>query len=170
VVYLHKLRLPNAYLAAIVRNSAMLVITDSNTNPRGTFHFFPLLPAEIRLQVWSHTCRTPPIVRIQNDAAGLTKTVLRHIPAILHVCIESRIHAQKVYSLLLAVPSRVSYPIIGFEARPSSLYHTSGPQYWIRRPVFGLLSPQIHHPPLRLRVPPEMQNVHDVLCQKNPVS
>ncbi|KAH6659757.1 hypothetical protein BKA67DRAFT_652974 [Truncatella angustata] len=69
------------------------------------FHLFSLLPSEIRLDIWQHTCCHPRVVEVYYDAVVdecITKTTQ---PAVLYTCAESRREALRLYKPLFGTIS-----------------------------------------------------------------
>ncbi|KAI4863916.1 hypothetical protein F4820DRAFT_356245 [Hypoxylon rubiginosum] len=61
-----------------------------------SFDVFPLLPAELRLQIWRHTCHQR-VVEVVYDCDNDRCTSSTAPPAILHACRESRFEALRIY-------------------------------------------------------------------------
>ncbi|KAI1775240.1 hypothetical protein F4818DRAFT_43616 [Hypoxylon cercidicola] len=61
-----------------------------------SFDPFRLLPAELRLQIWRHTCHQR-VVEVLYDGDNDRCTSSTAPPAILHVCRESRFEAMRIY-------------------------------------------------------------------------
>ncbi|PQE03576.1 hypothetical protein CJF31_00010147 [Rutstroemia sp. NJR-2017a BVV2] len=68
-----------------------------------TFPLFPLLPAELRLQIWSHALPSPRTLKVKIDAYSSAHAELlgpfAPIPSIMHVCAESRSVGLSIYRL-----------------------------------------------------------------------
>lgn len=87
-----------------------------------TFHLFPILPQEIRLQIWSiilHEPRNTPIRRKTNWKCGSDKDLLyfqpRTPPPVLtQVCSESRAEALQVYTRAFTYGLEPRYTYINF--------------------------------------------------------
>ncbi|KAI0161671.1 hypothetical protein GGR52DRAFT_133704 [Hypoxylon sp. FL1284] len=61
-----------------------------------SFDLLPLLPAELRLQIWRHSCHQR-VVEVLYDGESDRCTSSTAPPAILHVCRESRFEALRIY-------------------------------------------------------------------------
>ncbi|KAI1142134.1 hypothetical protein F5Y05DRAFT_409282 [Hypoxylon sp. FL0543] len=63
---------------------------------RISFTLFSLLPTELRLHIWRHTCH-PRVVEVLYDSQNDRCTTPTAPPAILHACQESRFEALRIY-------------------------------------------------------------------------
>jgi hypothetical protein len=85
------------------------------------FPQFPLLPAELRYQIWALSLPGPRVIEIRNHTGGfaaLNKTKrpylvnsICRVPALLHICHESREEALKHYDLAFGMgrlPPKIS--------------------------------------------------------------
>ncbi|PQE19751.1 hypothetical protein CJF32_00010186 [Rutstroemia sp. NJR-2017a WRK4] len=68
-----------------------------------TFTLFPLLPPELRLQIWAHALPAPRTLKVKIDAYSSSHAELlgpfAPIPTIMHVCSESRSVGLRVFRL-----------------------------------------------------------------------
>ncbi|KUJ17763.1 uncharacterized protein LY89DRAFT_733589 [Mollisia scopiformis] len=86
----------------LVRQDVQLNFKTSNpsraSKPATTFHLFPNLPAELRKKIWEAARPEPRVVRVSTKGRewGSTKG---KVPALLHVCFESRQIALQWYKL-----------------------------------------------------------------------
>lgn len=70
-----------------------------------TFHLFPMLPSELRIQVWNLALSVPRVVTVsckkerRNGYWRFTKSFVSHtaVPALLHTCRESRLEGFLTY-------------------------------------------------------------------------
>ncbi|KAI0011264.1 hypothetical protein F4779DRAFT_235817 [Xylariaceae sp. FL0662B] len=69
-----------------------------------SFSIFPLLPIELRLQVWRHTCHER-VVEVFYDSKNDRCATLSTPPAILHACRESRLEGLRIYKRLFGTKS-----------------------------------------------------------------
>lgn len=79
---------------------------DSRLNPGYiqpvTFTLFPLLPAELRIRIWSLAAPHRRVVEIRSWGGGRYAPIKysvhpHYLPAIFHVCKESRMEARRIY-------------------------------------------------------------------------
>ncbi|KAI1476344.1 hypothetical protein F4774DRAFT_420856 [Daldinia eschscholtzii] len=63
---------------------------------QASFTYFSLLPTELRLQIWRHTCHQR-VVEVLYDSQNDRCTSSTAPPAVLHVCQESRFEALGIY-------------------------------------------------------------------------
>lgn len=76
-------------MAALSISDAPAITTQTPRPPLASFHLFPTLPEELRLQIWGFA--TPPPRLVTNKSYdALCPILLRSVPAVLHACRESR--------------------------------------------------------------------------------
>ncbi|KAI1412181.1 hypothetical protein F5Y13DRAFT_190541 [Hypoxylon sp. FL1857] len=63
---------------------------------QNSFTLFPLLPTELRLHIWRHTCH-PRVVEVLYDSQDDRCTSSTAPPATLYACQESRFEALRIY-------------------------------------------------------------------------
>ncbi|KAI1081725.1 hypothetical protein F5B20DRAFT_54407 [Whalleya microplaca] len=69
-----------------------------------SFSLFSLLPIELRLQIWRHTCHDR-VVEVFYDSENDRCTTLATPPALLHACRESRLEGLRIYKRLFGTES-----------------------------------------------------------------
>ncbi|KAI1386178.1 uncharacterized protein F4822DRAFT_431052 [Hypoxylon trugodes] len=92
-----------------------------------SFTLFSLLPTELRLHIWRHTCH-PRVVEVSYDNQEDRCTTLTAPPAVLHVCRESRFEALRIYK-----------PSFGTQSHEPRIYfcHELDTLYLPRPPFMG---------------------------------
>jgi hypothetical protein len=97
------------------------------TSPFQYFILFPSLPAELRLEIWRHSCheRVVDVTYIAEMDKCLTTAPP---PSVLHTCRESRAEALRLYS-----------PFFGTKSHPSTIFFNPGSDvlYLPRPPLMG---------------------------------
>lgn len=97
-----------------------------NSNYPVTFHPFRHLPAEIRLQIWDIVLRDPQYLELRcrrhTSSPGRSDYhwhwyTVSPIPAVLHVCFESRTEALKVYQPHLLNINQKTVPLLKATSR-----------------------------------------------------
>jgi hypothetical protein len=128
-----------------------------------TFPLFPLLPAELRVRIWSLAAPHKRVVEIRSWGSGQYAPVRysvhpHYLPAIFHVCKESRAEARRVYKQV-GIGVSASTRVKG-RRYVDWKYHPANPNS-TRRATIGneslpLATP---HPPAYVYLSPE----HDII-------
>ncbi|KAK6214480.1 hypothetical protein LQW54_004388 [Pestalotiopsis sp. IQ-011] len=89
-----------------------------------SFHLFSELPAEIRLEIWQHSCSQPRVVEVSYDAELDQCTTVTPQPAVLQASTESRREGLRIYR-----------PLFGTSTHPARIYfHPQLDTLYIPRP------------------------------------
>ncbi|KAI9741475.1 MAG: hypothetical protein M1818_004281 [Claussenomyces sp. TS43310] len=134
---------------------------DSPPSTAHGLHLFPTLPVEIRLKIW-RDCLSPRICEIQltpppalaavppanlahsqREALGLLASTFKlvsipSLPAILHVCSESRCEALAQYRSMAGTSFQ------GPRRFPFNLYHPSRDTLFLARSLYGIQAVELH--------------------------
>ena len=124
---------PTKRLGQLLRGIANYIVKKTVSTPRALQNAFPRLPKELRLKIWEMTKEESRfIIRSSLCPSGRGIWSPTPVPALQHVCAESRTIAFKTYKLSFSVSSQeeFSFPAqIYFNFARDVLYFRSGGPY-----------------------------------------